>query len=233
MFGNDLFLSCHSIRNSYFPSLCIFIESRRVKQFLSSWDSSSSSETLIISETIYQKVHKALFKSSSLEIDKQLTNICLMLNLNTHLLTNTAQPNRYGFSSISGFDLLSSWRNASGMSAPINISMSSDLKFVCFKPFKWLTFHNSRYFWKWHVELLHWDNESTLHFKHLVVDNAGNFLMNFMYNDTLPLILCTSHINFGFVSMYVELCWNVFSYQSTLNPSVKKSTCLFPFFSWT
>ena len=66
-------------------------KSRPAKQFLSSWDSPPSSETLIIFESIFQKLLRVLF--TSLEIDKQFTDIWLIFDLHTNLLLNTAQPN--------------------------------------------------------------------------------------------------------------------------------------------
>ena len=64
-----------------------------------------------------------------------------------------------------------------------------------------------------------------------VVDNTGISQINFMEKDAVSLILNTIDLNFGFVSMYLEFCYKVFSYQSTSAPNVKKSICLFPFTS--
>ena len=125
------------------------IESRCTKQFFSSWDSPSSSETLIIFD-YFQKLLGVLFKSSSLEIDKHFTDILLMLDLHTHLLQNTTQSNDFliAVGSPLSPDLISSWWKTLGMSAPISTLMSSTLISASFKLFKWLAFCNPRYFGK-------------------------------------------------------------------------------------
>ena len=64
--------------------LYLATESRCVKQFLSYWDSPFSSETLIISESVFQKLRRVLFKSSSYESDKKFTDIWLKFDLYTH-----------------------------------------------------------------------------------------------------------------------------------------------------
>ena len=64
--------------------LYLFIESRRVKQFLSYLDSPFASETLIVFESFFQKRLRVLFKSSSHESDKKFTDVWLKFDLYTH-----------------------------------------------------------------------------------------------------------------------------------------------------
>ena len=79
-----------------------------------------------------------------------------------------------------------------------------------------------------HVEILHWDDELTLCFKHIVVDNAGHSHINVMDNDTLSLILNISL--FWFCFQVASLLLQSLLLSKYFGPQGQEEHMPFPFY---
>lgn len=167
--GNESIFSFQSSGSWYLPSFCIVLDSSYCRQYFSSWGRPSSSVEWMISVSIFQKLLCTRFISSSFDIEKKITDISLMFDVCNLLLPNSVQWNCV--STAIDLILLSlikkvNWKNASGLSAPINI-----LK--CFTNEEGVSSYMGLILWRC-VELLLWKYECIFHFKQLIADSTWN-----------------------------------------------------------